>query len=687
MQYSDLKIRSRDIDTLLNAIRQNNPDEDLDLIRRVYDYANASHTNQSRLSGEPYIIHPLEVALILAGLNVDTTTMAAALLHDTVEDTGTTLEEIATLFGEEIARLVDGVTKISSIKNRSRATAQAETLRKMLMATIRDIRVIIIKLADKLHNMRTIMFQPPDKQQRIAKETMDIYAPIARRLGMSTIASELEDLAFQVLHPAEYDDIRKKLAQRKNELEDYLDFISTTLKEKLKELNISAEITGRAKHFYSIYRKMYKQNKQFDDIYDIRAIRIITDEVRDCYGVLGVIHTMWSPVAARFKDYIAVPKSNMYQSLHTTVIGPQGYPLEVQIRTKQMHMTAEMGVAAHWHYKDQAKNRKIVKKDYKDLTLFQDINRWQKELHDSREFMKSLKMDLYEDEIFVFTPQGKIINLAQGATPIDFAFAIHTEIGFHTVGAKVNNKMVPLREKLKSGDIVEILTSKNGHPNPEWLKFVASPNARYKIRNWLRKKIEIEKKESPEEKEKEKEKKTAREAKQVSVSIPLEEQLRIKNLSQKQRIGLQIEGSSDVLIRLSQCCQPIPGDNVIGFITRGRGITVHKTSCPSLKRLQSEKERFISIVWEESGSNYYPVKIAVHAIDRQNLLKDIADEISLCHTNIIKAEAQVKEKGVALFKFILEVKSNKHLKEIESKIRKIKNVTDVFKVNEKVIIK
>ncbi|HOO73122.1 MAG TPA: bifunctional (p)ppGpp synthetase/guanosine-3',5'-bis(diphosphate) 3'-pyrophosphohydrolase [Spirochaetota bacterium] len=687
MQYSDLKIRSRDIETLISTIKQKNPDDDLDLIKRAYDYACESHKNQLRLSGEPYIIHPLEVALILANLNFDTTTIAAALLHDTVEDTGTTLETISSVFGEEVARLVDGVTKISSIKNRSQATAQAETLRKMLIATIRDIRVIIIKLADKLHNMRTIMFQPADKQQRIAKETMDIYAPIARRLGMSKIASELEDLAFQVLYHQEYEEIRKKLAQRKNELEEYLEYIRTTLHEKLKELNINAEITGRAKHYFSIYRKMYKQNKQFDDIYDIRAVRIITDEVRDCYGVLGVIHTMWSPVAARFKDYIAVPKSNMYQSLHTTVIGPQGFPLEVQIRTKKMHLTAEMGIAAHWLYKDHDAGKKGIKKEYKDLTLLQDINRWQKDLHDSREFMKSLKMDLYEDEIFVFTPQGKIINLAKGATPLDFAFAIHTEIGFHTVGAKVNNRMVPLREKLNSGDIVEILTSKNGHPTQEWLKFVASPNARYKIRNWLRKNIEKDKKESAEEKEKEKGKKSQKEPKKVSVTIPLDEQIRIKNLSKKQRIGVQIEGASDVLIKLSQCCQPIPGDNVIGFITRGRGITVHKINCPSLKRLRNEKERFINIVWEESSSKFYPVKIAVHALDRQNLLKDIADEISLCHTNIIKAEAQVKEEGAALLKFILEVKSNKHLKEIETRIRKIKNVTDVYKLNEKVIIK
>ena len=686
----DLKIRSRDLNTLINTVKHYNPDADFDLIRRVYAFADKAHQDQTRLSGEPYIIHPLEVALILANLKFDTTTMAAAILHDTVEDTGTTIEVISRQFGDEIAQLVDGVTKISSIKNKSRATAQAETLRKMLIATTRDIRVIIIKLADKLHNMRTIMFQPPEKQQRIATETMDIYAPIARRLGMSKISSELEDLSFQVLHPVEYEKIRKKLSQRRNDLEEYLDNIRNELMGKLGELHIQADISWRAKHFYSIYRKMYKQKKELDDIYDIRAIRIITNEIKDCYGILGVIHTMWSPITARFKDYIAVPKSNMYQSLHTTVIGPEGYPLEIQIRTHSMHITAEMGIAAHWLYKDgKVSAGKGIKKDYKKLSLLQDISKWKKDLQDSREFMTSLKMDLYEDEIFVFTPLGKIIKLAQGATPIDFAFAIHTEVGYHTVGAKVNNKMVSLKDELRSGDIVEILTNKNGHPKQEWLKSVVSPNARYKIRSWLRKQIENETREPIHEKDKEKQKEKNRPKtpKQITVSIPREEQVRIKNLSKKQRIGVKIEGTSDVLIRLSQCCQPIPGDDVIGFITRGRGITVHKKTCPSLKKMSDEQERFIKIVWDDSSERFYPVKLSVKGLDRPNLLKDIADEISLCQTNIIKAEAQVDDNGTALFRFILEVKSKRHLKDIENRIRKIKNITDVFKVNEKVIIK
>jgi GTP diphosphokinase / guanosine-3',5'-bis(diphosphate) 3'-diphosphatase len=676
MNLIDLKIRSRDIDTLIKTIHRHSGEIDIDMVRRAYEFAEMAHRKDRRLSGEPYIVHPLEVAIILAQLSLDTSTLCAALLHDVVEDTNVTLDRITSEFSEEISQLVDGVTKISSIKQRSKAMSQAETLRKMLFATIKDVRVIIIKLADKLHNMRTIMFQPEDKQRRIAKETMDIYAPIARRLGMSQMSSELEDLAFSVLYPDEYNDIKQQLAQRKHELEDYIETIRTTLREKLLVNRIDVEITGRAKHFYSIHRKLKEQNKSFDEIYDIRGIRVITREVKDCYAVLGVIHTIWSPVASRFKDYIAVPKSNMYQSLHTTVIGPGGFPLEIQIRTDEMHATAEMGIAAHWIYKDKA-----PKKDYKNVKLLQDIDEWQSNLKDSKEFMKSLKMDLYEDEIFVFTPKGKIIKLGIGATPIDFAFTIHTEIGNHTVGAKVNNRLVPLKTRLKSGDIIEVLTSKKGHPSESWLKIVSSPNARYKIRNWLKKARDI-----PEDRDK-KEEEHRQQEKTIAVSIPQEEQIKLKSVSKQKGSGVTINGTSNIMIRLSQCCQPIPGDQVVGFITRGRGITVHKHNCPSLKRLQDERERFIKIVWDESSSTLYPVKIELQAMDRVDLLRDIADEISLCKTNIIKMEAQVQEKDSARFKFILEVNSNRHLNEIIQRLKKIRNVTNVFKLNEKVIIK
>ncbi|HPG50786.1 MAG TPA: bifunctional (p)ppGpp synthetase/guanosine-3',5'-bis(diphosphate) 3'-pyrophosphohydrolase, partial [Spirochaetota bacterium] len=616
------------------------------------------------------------VGIILAGLKLDTSTIAAALLHDTVEDTGTTLDMIEKAFGEEIARLVDGVTKISSIKSRTKANAQAATLRKMLIATVKDVRVIIIKLADKLHNMRTIMFQPPENQLRVSRETLDIYAPLARRLGMSSISSELEDLAFRVLYPEDYNEIRENIAERNTELEAYLENVRKLMIERLRELSIEAEITGRAKHYYSIYKKLKEQKKSFEEIYDIRAIRIITKEIKDCYGVLGVVHTLWSPIATRFKDFIAVPKSNMYQSLHTTVIGPQGHRLEVQIRTEKMHATAEMGIAAHWLYKEDPGT---IRKDYKNITFLKDITEWQTDLKDTREFMKSLKMDLYENEIFVFTPKGKIIKLPPDATPLDFAYAIHTEIGNTTVGAKVNSHIVPLKTRLKSGDIVEVMTNKKGHPSESWLKIVTSPNARYKIRAWLRKETELRAIGTDEEKQKD--------DREPAVSIPTDEQVRLKTLSKQKKAGITIDGTSNVLIRLSQCCQPIPGDDVIGFITRGRGVAVHKRTCPSLKRLASEKERLISIRWEDSPGALYPVKVAVEAIDRPNLLKDIADEISLGKTNIIKADARVEESGIASFKFILEVRGHDHLKEIIARLKNIRNITNVYKLNEKVILK
>ena len=677
MPEIELKIKSRDIKTLIELIKKNVADADIGLIERVYEYTDRKHHDQLRLSGEPYIIHPLEVGIILAGLKLDTTTIAAAILHDVVEDTRTTLDEIGKLFGEEVALLVDGVTKISSLKKQSKSIKQAHNLRKMLLATIKDVRVILIKLADKLHNMRTVMFHPEGKQKIIAQEVLDIYAPLAGRLGISKIRSELEDLAFHALHHDDYHDIAGKVVQRKQKLEEYLDGIRSVLKKKFVELKINAEITARVKHYYSIYRKITIQKKTFDDIFDIRAIRIITDEIRDCYGILGIIHTLWTPIASRFKDYIAVPKSNMYQSLHTTVIGPDGHTLEIQIRTWEMHTTAENGIAAHWRYKDRQPD---FTADYGNLTILKNLNKLDMET-DSREFMKELKMDLYEDEIFVFTPKGKIVKLAVDSTPIDFAYAIHTEVGNHCTGARVNNQMVPLRTGLKSGDIVEILTSAKGHPSESWLKFVKSSNARYKIRNWLRRKTEPEK-EKPSRDD------HPRTEKSVEVTIPEKDFIRIKKITGKNRIGLSIEGNTNVLIKLSQCCQPIPGDDVVGFITRGRGITVHKKTCPSLKRMRLEKERFIKIQWEEDyRENMYPVKLLVYGIDRPNLLKDIAEEISVCKSNILKVEAQVTDVSNAEFRLVLEVKSIDHLNVIMKHIRGLKNITDVYKLNEKVVLK
>jgi GTP pyrophosphokinase len=677
MAEIELKIKSRDLDTLVGIILHNFPDADIDLIRKAYEYTEKAHREQFRLSGEPYIIHPMEVAIILSNLGLDTTTITAALLHDVVEDTGSTLEDIRRIFGEEIALLVDGVTKISSLKKQSKSIEQAHNLRKMLIATIKDVRVILIKLADKLHNMRTIMFHPESKQKAIAQEVVDIYAPLAGRLGISKVRSELEDLAFHTLRHDDYHEIASKVVQQKQKLEEFLDNIRAVLQKKFDELKIRAEITSRVKHYFSIYRKIQRQNKSFEEIFDIRAIRIITDEIRDCYGVLGVIHTLWTPIASRFKDYVAVPKSNMYQSLHTTVIGPDSHPLEIQIRTWAMHATAEKGIAAHWLYKEKEGARN---NDYRNLSILKNLDKLENET-DTREFMKELKMDLYEDEIFVFTPKGRIVKLGTGSTPVDFAYAIHSEVGTHCTGAKVNNVLVPLRTSLKSGDIVEILTSAKGHPSESWLKFVKSSNARYKIRSWLRRAQETDWE------------KAAREAprkpeKAVEVTIPEKDLIKIKKVTRKSKIGLSIDGNSDVLIKLSQCCQPIPGDEVVGFITRGRGITVHKRSCPSLKRLRVEKERFINIQWDsEYETNTYPVKLVIYGLDRPNLLKDLAEEISTCNSNILKVEAQVIDNSNAEFKLILEVKNIDHLNEIMKHLKSIKNITEVYKLNEKVVLK
>jgi len=671
----------RDINTLIEIIKKNDPEADVEIVKKAYDVAYKAHDGQVRLSGEPYIIHPLEIAITLAELNLDITSICAALLHDVVEDTTYTMEYLAENFGEDVAMLVDGVTKISSLKNRSKTHAHAETLRKMLLATVKDVRVIIIKLADKLHNMSTIEYQPPHKQQRIAKETLDIYAPIARRLGMSKIATMLEDLSFFVLNKSEFNYIKDMIDQKQSELDSYIKNVRNIINDQLKVININAVIMGRVKSFYSIYRKMLANNKSFDEIYDIRGIRVLTDEIKDCYAILGIIHSLWSPVEGRFKDYIAVPKSNMYQSLHTTVIGPEGLPLEVQIRTKDMDTTAEIGIASHWIYKSEDRD---FNPDYRNLSILNNLNSINIDNMNTRDFVSTVKMDLYHDEIFVFTPKGKIIKLPVGSTPIDFAYAIHTEVGNRCSGAKVNNKLIPLKTKLKSGEIVEILTSKNAHPVEAWLKIVKSGSARYKIRNWLKKSNEEYNKTEEELKRKEEKKK---EVKKANFIIPESEKLKVNNLSNNSKIDVSIEGNNNVLTKLAQCCQPIPGDEVVGFITRGRGITIHKKTCPSIEKLKNENERFIDIIWQKDDKNKYPVKMTVEAIDRPNLLKDVTDEMSLTKSNIIKLEAQSNVKGAAVLKFIIEVTSNEHLMDIIKRIKKINSVTSVYKINEKVIIK
>lgn len=672
----DLKIHSRDIDTLIGRMKEYGSEADFSAVRRAYDLAARLHEGQKRLSGEPYITHPLEVALNLTMLHMDSVTLCAALLHDAVGKTEADLNLIEKELGAEAACLVDGVTKISVMKNKSRTVAQAETLRKMLIATVKDLRVIIIKLADKQHNMRTIMFHREEDQKTIAGETLEIYAPIAKRLGMSKISSELEDLSFQVLYKEEYGLIKNELAEREGERQKYIENVSRLLNERLAGAGLHLEITGRAKNYFSIFRKMKMQNKSFDEIYDLRGIRVITEEVKDCYAVLGLVHTMWTPIAGRFKDYIAVPKSNMYQSLHTTVIGPEGHHLEVQIRTREMHETAQVGIAAHWLYKD---NMAAKGESYKNIAVLNDINRLFNESGSSLQFLKDLKMNLYEDEIFVFTPKGKIVRLARDSTPVDFAFAIHSEVGMKAAGAKVNGKIVPLKTKLKSGDIVEILTSKTAHPSAGWLKFVRSSGARYKIRSW------IKKNEQPAE-DTDSKKEEKKEAPEAEVIVPQEEQIKLSRLSENKKSMVSIDGTSNILIKLAQCCQPIPGDDVVGFITRGRGISIHKRSCTSLRPMLREKERFVSIVWESSPKNFYPVRLNVEAKDRPNLLKDVADEIALCRANVIKVEAALKTEDRALLKFILEVSGSEHMKEIIGRLKRLKSIIDVYKSEGKVVL-
>ncbi len=676
MEY-EFKIKKRDINTLLDTVKTNRPDADLDMILKAYKYAEDAHKEQKRLSGEPYIIHPLEVSIILAELHMDTHTIASALLHDVVEDTKIPLTDIESLFGKEVSYMVNGVTKISSMKRKTKSHEEAQTLRKMLLATISDSRVIIIKLADKIHNMRTIMFQPLHKQQRMARDVLNIYAPLASRLGISKISSELEDLAFHVLNLAEYNDIKQHLASQKKEMQEYIVTVSEIINAKIAELNLKAELSGRVKHIYSIHKKMITQNKSIRDIYDIRAIRIITEEVKDCYSILGIVHHLWSPVPARFKDYIAVPKSNGYQSLHTTVVGPGNHFLEVQIRTNEMDIKAEIGIAAHWSYKENSKDR-LSNTIQAQLEKLIDIEKWRSDLKNTREFINELKKDLfqYQDEIYVFTPKGEIKMLPNDSSPIDFAFAIHSEVGMHCSGARVNNNMVPLKTKLKSGDMVEILTTASVHPSSGWLKIVKSSRAISKIKSYLKKQHQI-KKEIELKKPKLDDDKVPE--KTINIKIKQADVCKV----QRKNSGICIEGLN-VMSKLAQCCQPIPGDEVIGFITRGKGISIHKKNCPSIRRFTSEKERIVSISWTESVY-YHPIKIVIKALDRSNLIKDVANIISDLNINISKMEAMRPIGGIAELKLVIEVKDIKELNNIILKVKGIQGVNDVYKLNEKVI--
>lgn len=715
---------------LIEELKKNNPKADLDLIEKAYNFAQQAHEGQLRNSGEPYITHPLAVAKILAGLGLDDNTIAAGLLHDVVEDTPKKLEDIRKIFGQEIALLVDGVTKLSRIGYSSKEERQIENYRKMFLAMAKDIRVILIKLADRLHNMRTLKHHDFWKQREVAQETLEIFAPLAHRLGIFRFKWELEDLSFRYLEPDKYYDLVGKISMKRKEREEYINEVIEILREELKKANLTADISGRPKHFYSIYTKMEKKNKDLNEIYDLIAVRVIVNSVKDCYGTLGIVHTLWKPIPGRFKDYIAMPKPNMYQSLHTTVIGPRGEPFEIQIRTWDMHHTAEYGIAAHWLYKENSKQKARI--DEK-LTWIKQIREWQSELQDSKEFMETLKIDLFSDVVFVFSPKGDVFELPAGSTPIDFAYRVHTEIGHRCIGSKVNNRLVPLDYTLKTGDIVEILTSKQANgPSRDWLKIVKSSQAKNRIRQWFKR----EKREENLNRGKELLEKELRKhglevqnnlrtdrlnniapklgfsfSEDLLVAIgdgvitPIQVVLKLKEVYEKDKIvsidleddllpketkksklknssqGVRIKGVDDVMIRFARCCNPLPGDKIIGYITRGRGVSIHREDCPNVcSYLALEPERLVEAAWDESDSNTFQVEIMITAVDRAKLTSEIINTVSDAKIQITAINARIKKNGTAVIDLKININNLEQLNSIVEKIYRIKDVVEVRRV-------
>jgi len=673
----------------LKRISQYAPQADLSLVRKAYRYSAKAHQKQKRYSGEDYISHLLEVAKILADLELDMITIAAGILHDVIEDTNAPLSTIKEEFSEEIAMLVSGVTKLSRISFKTREEQQAENFRRMFLAMAEDVRVILIKLADRLNNMRTLQFIPPHKRLKVARETLEIYVPIANRLGISKVQWELEDLSLRYLEPMKYNAVVSRIAKNRLEREKYVESIKEIIKKELQKVKIEAEIQGRPKNIYSIYKKMEKGKKDFFQIYDLIAIRIICNSVRDCYAVLGLLHSIWKPMPGRFKDYIAMPKSNMYQSLQTTVITPKGEPLEIQIRTWEMHKTAEYGIAAHWKYKEKIDLKKDKKLEER-LSWLRQILEWQKDLKDPKEFMENLKIGLFQDEVFTFTPKGDVKILPSGSTPVDFAYLIHTDIGHSCVGAKVNKKIVPLDYKLKSGDILEILTSKSSQgPSRDWLKIVKTSGAKNRIRVWFKKEMReenIQKGKELFEKEMEKYKietspELTKKLKEVSIELGFTElesmfenigygkltsyQVLSKIIPQekippviplakaKKRIdqGIRVQGINDVMIRFSRCCNPVPGDEIIGYITRGRGVSVHKVDCTNVDFISADKDRLVKVEWIRTEELFYPVKIkiinfkisvsAIHAVTDKNNIANI--DITLSINNLSQLQEVIKK--------------------------------------------
>ncbi len=709
-----------ELSTLMEEVPKYQPGADLGVLTRAYRFSAVCHQGQQRASGEPYLSHPLEVARLLVDFKMDVTTVTAGLLHDVLEDTEATKEELEREFGKEIADLVDGVTKIGKLAFSSREERQAENFRKMLVAMARDLRVLMIKLADRLHNMRTLDYLPPEKARKIAQETLDIYAPLAHRLGMAKVKAELEDLALRVQHPEAYVELQRRVAKRRLEREADIGQVIAILERKLSEVGIESQIRGRPKHFYSIWKKMHDQGREFDEIYDLTAVRVITNSVRDCYGSLGVIHSLWKPVPGRFKDFIAMPKVNMYQSLHTTVIGPKGDPVEIQIRTWEMHRIAEEGIAAHWLYKE-----KKAGKDKMDDSLLwlRQLMETQQDAKDPREFMESVHVDLFPDEVYVFTPKGDVKALPDGAGPIDFAYAVHTKVGEHCVGAKVNGKLVPLRTVLRQGDIVEIVTSPNQHPSRDWLKFVKSTRARAKINQWLKveeraRSIELGRELFEREAKKyrlngaallggDEARKTAADlgfpgvddllasvgygksgVQQVlnriapGTVLDTPERHRTAAASRpKAEQGVRIRGVEDLLVRWAKCCNPLPGDPIVGFITRGRGLTVHTRDCLTVAKSVLDRERLVNVEWDVEEAAKRPVRIAVYiGRDRPGLLSEITGAISSKNGNITKAEVTVTDDHKGMNNFVVEVNDLEQLQSIMTAIREVPDVINVERV-------
>ncbi|MGA2470965.1 MAG: bifunctional (p)ppGpp synthetase/guanosine-3',5'-bis(diphosphate) 3'-pyrophosphohydrolase [Solirubrobacteraceae bacterium] len=710
---------------------------DRERVQAAFMFACEHHADQRRRSGEEFIVHPVGVAQICAGMLLDTETLCAALLHDTVEDTTASLEEVAERFGEEVASLVDGVTKLTEITFSSRDEAQAENYRKMIVAMASDVRVILIKLADRLHNMRTLSALPKQKQLDKARETLEIYAPIAHRLGIHAIKWELEDLAFASLHPRKYDEIKGLVAQQRAERESYVATAGEYLQGELDSLGISALISGRAKHFFSIYSKMTRKGREFNEIYDLTAMRVVVENVKDCYGAVGAIHSLWKPLPGRFKDFIAMPKFNMYQSLHTTVIGPEGRPLEIQIRTREMHNMAEYGVAAHWMYKRSAgspSGKSAWSADAEKLKWLRSMVDWQSETTDPKEFMETLRVDLFEDEVYVFTPRGDVKSLASGATPLDFAYEVHTDVGHRCVGAKVNGKIVPLHYELRSGDIVEVLTSKRERgPSRDWLAVVKTTRARNKIKQWFKAETRQDTEHSGREALQEALRKQGLPAQRVTGSALLADVIRemgfrkaedfyvalgagkimpkpvvakvLQRLKQGEaaeddpststivatrrarrrptnsssEFGIRVEGVSDVMLRLAKCCRPAPGDDIVGYISLGRGITIHREDCPNARALSRDPDRFTPVSWDGELTTGFKVEVQIDGWDRHRLLEDISRTFSEAGMNIVEAQCMANPPMIRN-RFVVECADTQTLKTTITRLRNIDAVFDAFRV-------